>query len=94
VDASRKLLDAELDAQDARSQPAEVVEFDDIDTIDPFTFAALLAANERQIRPFLTQAPVTQSQLMQALGIDDADAIEIELSAEQMDAVLEGRWTP
>jgi hypothetical protein len=88
VDASRQLLSVELDAQDARAQPTEVVEFDDIDTIDPFAFAALLAANERQIRPPTTRPPIAQSL------ITDADAIEIELTVEQMDAVLEGRWIP
>jgi hypothetical protein len=81
VDASRKVLSVALDAQDARPQQPEVIEFDDINTIDPMRFADLLglfAANDKQAPP----------------RMEADDAIEIELSAEQMDAVLEGRWVP
>ena len=79
--STKKVLSVDLDAQDARPQQQEVVEFDDIDTIDPLRFADLLslfAANDKLPPP----CP------------DTKDAIEIELSTEQMDAVLEGRWVP
>jgi len=79
MSASTEFLYIDLDAQDARPQRPQVVEFDDINTIDSFTFAGLLAANQRQLG-----SPRAQP----------ADAIEIELTVEQMDAVLEGRWIP
>jgi len=79
MNASSQFFQIDLDAQDAQPQRSQVVEFDDIDTIDPSTFASLLVANQRQL---------TRS------GEQLVDAIEIELTVEQMDAVLEGRWVP
>jgi hypothetical protein len=75
VDAPPDFLYVDLDAQEAPQQPLQIVEFEDIDTIDPLQFADLLAANERQL----------------SLPEEDmADAIEIELTSEQMDGLLQG----
>lgn len=73
MDASKQVVYIHLDAQDPRQQSAQVVEFDDIDSIAPTQFAGV-AANESLL--------------------EHADAIEIELDAEQIDALLAGRWVP
>ena len=56
-----------------------LLELKGIDTMDPVQIANLLAANDR---------------LMTLPGEHAEDAIEIELDAEQMDALLDGRWVP
>jgi hypothetical protein len=82
MEASTEFQYVDMEAQEAPKQKPAVVEFEDIDTIDPMQFASLLAANERQLKtPLGNQA-------------DLDDAIEIELDAGQMDALLDGSWQP
>jgi len=83
MDASAEYVYVDLDAQEAPKQPPKqqhrVAPLSGVNTLDPRQFANLLAANDR---------------LMALPGEDAADAVEIELSAEQMDALLEGCWVP
>jgi hypothetical protein len=80
MDASTEFRHVDLDTQDSRPrQSPQVVEFDDVDSIDPLTLANLLATNGRRLKP---------------PEAEPADAIEIELTTEQMDVVLQDRWVP
>jgi len=79
MDASAEFIYFDLEAQEAPQHPRRVQRLQDAAGIDAQQLAHLLAANDH---------------LMALPGEDAADAIEIELDAEQMDALLEGRWVP
>jgi hypothetical protein len=79
MDASAEFIYFDLEAQEAPQRPRRVQRLQDAADIDAQQLAHLLAANEH---------------LMALPDEDAADAIEIELDAEQMDALLEGRWVP
>jgi hypothetical protein len=79
MDASTEYIYVDLDAQEAPKKPPRVLPLEGVNTLDPLQFANLLAANDRLVAP---------------PGEHAEDAVEIELSAEQMDALLEGRWVP
>ena len=64
---------------DAQEVPKQAPRLTALQSMDAQQLVDLLAANER---------------LMALPGEEAADAIEIELNAEQMDALLEGRWVP
>jgi hypothetical protein len=64
---------------DAQEAPKHTPRSTSFRGLDARQFVDLLAANER---------------LMALPGEASEDAVEIELNAEQLDALLEGRWTP
>ena len=77
MDASAEFIYVDLEAQDAPKHPPPTMRRQGGASIDALQLANLLAANDR---------------LMALPGEDAPDTVEIELDAEQMDALLDGRW--
>ena len=79
MDASAEFIYFDLEAQAAPEQTPRVPRLEDVANIDAQQFANLRAVNDR---------------LMALPGEDAADAVEIELDAQQINTLLEGRWVP
>ena len=79
MDASAEFIYIDLQAQEAPQHAPRTAKLEEVANLDALQFANLLPANDR---------------LLALAGEDAADAVEIELDAKQMDALLEGCWAP
>jgi hypothetical protein len=77
--SSAEFIYVDLEAQEAPKPPPRIAGRQNVVSIDALQLASFLSANDH---------------LVALPGEDAADAVEIELDAQQMDALLEGHWLP